>query len=259
MAGRGAANVRGSNKRGRSNSSASLNNEETDTSRIETMFRQIIDGQEESRVELRESISSIKTTLQNQQKEIDEIKIRLDNGIPPDQSINRLSSNQEFLECEINKINLVISGINEIANETLENLSSTITALCKSITGVDIKLDTVYRIGRQNSSKPRLVKVRFLTMADRDRVWANKSNAKHPVYFSKDLPFATRRDFAVMRKKAKDLNESEIEFVINWNRKTITTSSNLFRAVNGELREEVVEESQRNFLGLATSSQTQKQ
>ncbi|OXA46619.1 hypothetical protein Fcan01_18790 [Folsomia candida] len=62
-------------------------------------------------------------------------------------------------------------------------------------------------------------------MSERDLVWANRKATVPPIFINEDLPFTLRRDFAILRKKAKEIRRENGNAEITWRTKTITTES----------------------------------
>lgn len=152
-------------------------------------------------------------------------------------TVLKVSAENESLWCEINKLNLVFKGISDVDNETSDQLLKTVSDLLK-LMGLSFGFDTAVRIGKFSPSFPRLVKVRFLCVSDREAVYSSRFSAPKPIYINADFPVTMRRDHAIMRQKKKDLisegyQPKQIRF--DWNRKLIRTEDCAFKVADGAL------------------------
>ena len=150
-------------------------------------------------------------------------------------SLKSLKSDHEMFQRDTNKINLLLSGIDEPADEVNEDLVREIESTLLKTTGIRMDIDTAYRIGKVNTKFPRPVKVRFNKISERNAVWNSRFNSKPPIYINEDLPYSTRRDNEKLRAKIRELKEKTEFFEIKWNEKLIKTEKHIFKIKDGIL------------------------
>jgi len=165
--------------------------------------------------------------------------------------IEKLKPDTELIEREVKKLNLVILGLADFDTQSIDQLKEQVAKLVLGLTGKQIETDTVHRLGKYQLGNNRPVKVRFLSLTDRDLVWSNRLNSNPPIFVNEDLPFVTRKDFAILRKKSKELKEKGETVSIQWNNKTITSGTAAFQVSNGCL----TSVTSRNPSSISTSQQ----
>lgn len=208
---------------------------------------------------IQSSITKINESLAIQRNDIDVLKSEMSSlACKTDKfamSVNKTEDNYETLDREVRKINLIFSGLADSVDETVESLHRNVASIILHITGNQVNFDIATRIGSLNNHRTRQVKVRFHRMENREFVWNSRKNTKPPIFINEDLPFTMRRDFAVIRKKAKDLKDQNVKCEINWSKRTITTDSDKLFVNEGKIHTQQTNNpsSSQAFLG-ATSS-----
>jgi hypothetical protein len=102
------------------------------------------------------------------------------------------------IECEVARLNnqsrqnnLVFNGLTESPSETIDQLRSKIINMFKDmkIGNPDtIKIERLYRLGRQVATRPRATLVQFCHRSDRDLIWSSKKGLKGTkVFVSEDV------------------------------------------------------------------------
>lgn len=175
------------------------------------------------------SINKLSENINVQQRDINQLKSAVANNtkcnIGLSTSFENIVVQNELIEKELKRINLIITGLSDPNNESNDSLKQKVEELCSQVSNNQIKVDNVTRIGNHNESKPRHIIVRFYSMSERDLVWANRKATVPPIFINEDLPFTLRRDFAILRKKAKEIRRENGNAEITWRTKTITTES----------------------------------
>jgi len=106
-----------------------------------------------------------------------------------------------------NRINLIYSGITDAPNENDMELRGKVF----ENTGNKENIDVLYRLGKYKDGSCRPVKVRFVTMSERNLAWAKKKTLKHPIYAAEDLPKSVRVKRALDRQNRKrETNEHSV-------------------------------------------------
>lgn len=189
--------------------------------------------------DIKMSISEINNSLASHKSEIEALKSTVANLSSSSRqasgAISSLEHNTEFVERELKRINLVISGLQDAVDEYPGVLKGKIAEFLTSITDCNIEIDTATRIGKFVENRCRHIKVRFLTMTDRNRVYESRFNTTPPVFINEDLPFCTRKDNFILRQKLKELKEKKIPAEIVWTKKTIKTGTHCFTLKDGVL------------------------
>ncbi|OXA41614.1 RNA-directed DNA polymerase from mobile element jockey [Folsomia candida] len=185
------------------------------------------------------SVSDIKVCLLAHQTELNTLKndvAKLTKG-----NIG-LSTRMDYLEChnkqierDVKRINLIISGLSDPLNESLEELRIIVNKLLSNIVKQEINVDSVLRLGSHKAQGCRRVIVRFSCLSDRESVWNSRKETKPPIFINEDLPYTLRRDFAILRKKAKEFKDNNENCTINWKNKSITSDRESHQVCNGRL------------------------
>jgi chromosome segregation ATPase len=232
-------------------------------SAIESLKQSLETKIDKSTSSIKTSIENIQVTVTQHQNDIESLKLQINNfaagGDVLSSKVAQLEHSQEVIEREMKKINLIISGVADCSNEFNTSLRGKIETLLQDITSDIIKVDAVARIGSYQGDKSRQVKVRFLTIRDRDNVWNCRTNTNPPIFINEDLPFSIRRDHAVIRKKVKQLKEDNIQYDIKWGARQIQTEQHLYTIKEGRTTCSATQNnSSSNFLGSGPSAMGRK-
>jgi hypothetical protein len=86
-----------------------------------------------------------------------------------------------------------------------QNLSATsrVKTFIFEITGEDISFDTAYRFGPDKIHYRRPIKVKFLSMIQRNQVYSNRNKTTPPFYINEALPYSIRRDNGLLRERKR--------------------------------------------------------
>jgi hypothetical protein len=146
-------------------------------------------------------------------------------------------SESEYLYSEVNKLNLLIAGIIESPQESSSSLAQEVQRLILDITGKKITVDVAHRIGRNQPDRVRTIKVRFLSVLERNCVYFHRKNLSHPYYINEDLSAATREDHSLLRRMKRDilLKDKAANIKIDWRLKTLQHGSSSYAVKDGIL------------------------
>jgi len=158
-----------------------------------------------------------------------------------DESLNDIQSNVHSLHDtnlqirqELNKLNLVLFGLPELPDESPESLLNSVIETIKPLSEKNIPIDVAYRIGKKiANSSSRPVKIRFLTLSDRDCVLKRKLSLPDGISVKEDLPFEVRKAHAILLKKKSEAIASGVpdeEISINFSSKKIKIRDEIFDA-----------------------------
>jgi hypothetical protein len=104
---------------------------------------------------------------------------------------------------EMNKMNLILSGIPDCLSETGDQLSLKVKSFLNPIVRNHIEVDVAYRLGNYTPDNNRRVKIRLLKMSDRNSVWSARENTTHPHYINEDLSFNMRQAHSRLRQQKR--------------------------------------------------------
>jgi hypothetical protein len=129
----------------------------------------------------------------------------------------------ELLYADVNELNLLIAGITESPQENDSFAALEVQRLITDITGRKITVDVAHRVGKYRPNKARKIKVRFLSLLERNCVYFHRKNLNHPCYINEDLSPRTRNDHALLRRKKNDILHisQDASIKIDWKRKTL--------------------------------------
>lgn len=139
----------------------------------------------------------------------DELMVQADDKIR--QETREIKDEVLQAKCDARKINLLIVGIKEKEGENLKDVISSFFTKNMALSGIEIV--STYRLGKLGGNRPRLILVRFASMAHRQQVWFSKSKIKPDeeggkIWIHEDLPKAAKhvqRSFFKVLKKAKSI------------------------------------------------------
>jgi len=106
----------------------------------------------------------------------------------------------------------------------------TVCKLFLDITKKDIRPDVIFRLGALKTGENRLIKVKFLSIRERNLVLKQWSLVKETlkqkdvyasVYLNEDLPYTIRRDHALLRKGRNFINDNGKGATIDWKARTL--------------------------------------
>jgi hypothetical protein len=174
---------------------------------------------------------------------------------------------QETLYADVNKLNLIVSGILESPHETNTFIAHEVQRLIKDTTGKNITIDVAHSIGKSQPYRIRQIKVRFLSILERNCVYAHRNNLSHPQYINEDLSPDTRSSHALLRRKKYEILQTnkDATIKIDWKHKTLQHGTSFFAIKDGILKPETTSSTapshpwmEVNFLGdnLTGTSQT---
>jgi archaellum component FlaC len=155
-------------------------------------------------------------------------------------SVNELKSENDFLHKELNKLNLVLFGLDE-SSESEDNLLSQIVKLFADLTTDLVQIDCAYRIGNSKPNSVRPVKIRFMSLSHRNLIFSNRSKLPSPLTLKDDLPFEMRRNHAILHQKKAEAITSGVpdnDVIINFKHYTIKIKNVQYSARNGTLIQE---------------------
>jgi CRISPR/Cas system CSM-associated protein Csm2 small subunit len=195
-----------------------------------------MDVQQEATSGIRNDLQDIKyLNISTHDRRISNTEVKVDYI---ESSIEKLEQQNDELRREMSKISLIIDGIPDSATESDDELYSRVKIFLMSIIDEEITFDNAHRLGKYILHHRRPIKIRFMTMLQRNIVYQNRSKAVPPFFINEDLPFATRRDNAILRKKTRDALQSGIladHVKIDYRQKFITVRNLRFEVKNGFL------------------------
>jgi len=127
---------------------------------------------------LQKKVDKALKKLSDQRLEIDNLKEQV---VKLEDEVDTLKSENSRLHHQANQHNLVLSGLDEVRGETTFTLHRRIEELLKTKLKRDFRIDTAFRLGKPEETKPRLVKIRFELMRERNYVWDNRKSMGHPL------------------------------------------------------------------------------
>ena len=186
----------------------------------------ILEGLDKKLEGLNGNVNSVKSSLQFSQSDIDNLKIKnrtLRNKITQleleekrnELQVKSLEGRLDRLDTSTGKRNLVLEGIEETADGK-DNLHPLMFQLFKQI-GIPrhIDYDTCYRMGQLRKGKCRPITIIFQKQADRDEVYARRTQMKkspdfHDIWLNEDVGQQSRRTNTLVRLVAKEAQREGI-------------------------------------------------
>jgi hypothetical protein len=150
--------------------------------------------------DIKEDLREIKSLVSSHGQRINVVEERVEHV---ESAVTKLSQDNEDLRKEINKMNLIIDGIPDPVGEDEDALYGRVKMFICGIVKDDISFDTAFRLGQYKPNHCRPIKVRFLSMVQRNLVYSLRSNTSPPFYINEDLPYSIRRDHGLLRERKR--------------------------------------------------------
>ena len=128
------------------------------------------------------------------------------------QQIASLIKEKDKLQDELRRPNLLIHGLPEIENDQ-NPLHHTIQSLFQSKLGLDVDIDSPFRLGKPCVGKTRPVKVRFTRLSHRSAVFEKRlilRNYPSKIAITEDLALSTRLERKLTWEKKYKNKDSEL-------------------------------------------------
>lgn len=132
--------------------------------------------------------------------------------------VTSLFSDNDKMYSEINKLNLILSGLPDRVSESAEQLTIEINRLFSDMVGQKIAIDCAFRLGQYTDRHPRRIKIRMHSLSDRNLVWNHRTNAAKPLYVNDDISQNMRRIHGKLRHERRDIlaNNPAADVWIDW-------------------------------------------
>jgi hypothetical protein len=204
------------------------------TDELKTLFMDLarkIDQSLSATNDIKDDLKEIKTLVSSQGERLTHVEDRVGHA---ETSVKKLINENEDLRREINKMNLIIDGIPDPAEEDEDALYTRVKVFISDLVGEEISFDTAFRLGHHKLNHRRPIKVRFLSMIQRNLVYTNRGKTAPPFYINEDLPYSILRDHGILRdRKRNEIRNGTHPDQIKIDYKTRTISiANVLHGVN---------------------------
>jgi hypothetical protein len=167
---------------------------------------------ENSLVSLQSKTQSIVEKITSMKSEIDanisshesQITVLQDEVRNLNETISKIISDKDNVYFELNKLNLIISGLPDSFSETSEQLSAKVKPFLHKITSKHFNVECSFRLGAFSNKYPR-IKIRFYSLSDRKTVWSLRDMAQSPYYINEDLSLNICRIHGKIRQQKRDI------------------------------------------------------
>ncbi|CAL8132706.1 unnamed protein product [Orchesella dallaii] len=120
------------------------------------------------------------------------------------EKLRNIQKQNDRIELELRKINLVISGIDDFRSQTSNKLTNAVENLLRTLAGREIKIEAVYRIGKYRDKYIRPVKINFKNISERNTIYECRLNTVYPIYINEDLQPSIQKAHRNLRRKSKE-------------------------------------------------------
>ena len=115
----------------------------------------------------------------------------------------------EKLKIELRKLNLIVVGLADEANESDQKLRLKLqTLISEKLTQSEVIIDNAYRLGKPRQGYVRPIMLKFRYESHRNLVWDNRNNLRTPktnIFINEDLPPATQNKRRILRDECSKL------------------------------------------------------
>ena len=222
-------------------------------SKLSELPKQIDGLREEIKAEIhsiKESLefsqSQLATTMvksEEQAKTIEQLQRDLkkerDLRLALEKKVASMHHNQALAEDYTRKYNLTVQGIPETNEEICREKFLAFTRNKLKI-DVDLKMDTVHRLGKPNKGKDRMMIARFLSQDDRNLVWGQRRELQGTgIYLNEDFSTVTRNKRATLslvmklaRKRGMRASLIGDSLIVDGHKYTVDTMHTLPQEIN---------------------------
>jgi hypothetical protein len=139
------------------------------------------------------------------------------------ETVHKIVSDKDNVYFELNKLNLVISGLPDSVSETPDQLAQTVKPLINKITSKQINIDCAFRLGKFSPKYPRRVKIRLLSLSERNMIWSHREKAPPLLYINEDLSPNVRQKHGQLRQQKREILEKNpsTKLWIDWKNLTL--------------------------------------
>jgi hypothetical protein len=120
------------------------------------------------------------------------------------ETISKIISDKDNVYFELNKLNLIISGLPDSFSETSEQLIAKVKPFLHKIASKHFNVECSFRLGAFSNKYPR-IKIRFYSLSDRNTVWSFRNMAQSPYYINEDLSLNIRQIHGKLRQQKRDI------------------------------------------------------
>jgi hypothetical protein len=139
------------------------------------------------------------------------------------ETVRKIVSDKDNVYFELNKLNLIISGLPDSVSETPDQLAQTVKPLLTKITSKQINIDCAFRLGKFSPKYPRRVKIRLLSLSERNVIWSHREKAPPLLYINEDLSPNVRQKHGQLRQQKREILEKNplTKLWIDWKNLTL--------------------------------------
>lgn len=165
-----------------------------------------LDDIQQSISDLQNGLQANKDTVRKLEENVEDISDSINNI---QSQLDDFRSEKVKIESAVREMYLILAGINDDADETEDAMAEKIQQIVKDINPANqFKYDTLYRIGKFQNGKTRKIRVKFLTMKERNSFLSLRKDTKRPVFIDEDEPNEIRTAKFQMREKIRSLKQS---------------------------------------------------
>jgi hypothetical protein len=204
--------------------------------------------------DIKDELKEIKTLVSTDASRLSTVEDRVGHV---ESSASKVHQEDEDLRKELCKMNLIIDGIPEPAGEDDDALYRRVKMFISELVKDDISFDTAHRLGQHKPNRRRPIKVKFLSMMQRNHVYNNRLMTSPPLYINEDLPYSTRRDHGFLRdRKRQEIRKGVApdQTKIDYKSRSISTAGAIFNVHDGVFHEQRINPSQLRNESIPSSS-----
>jgi hypothetical protein len=140
-------------------------------------------------------------------------------------TVHKIISDKDNVYFELNKLNLILSGIPDSSSETPDQLVQKMKPLLSRITSTHINIDCAYRLGKFSPKYPRRIKIRLLSLSERNLIWSHREKAPPLFYVNEDLSPNVRQVQGQLRQQKREILEKNpsAKLWIDWKKLTLNS------------------------------------
>ncbi|CAL8140604.1 unnamed protein product [Orchesella dallaii] len=211
---------------------------------LKTSVEKVEKNVSECRDSIKQSIEDMRAEFQNRfsdhEERFEDLESRT-KGL--DKDMEQIYLDQERMYIAINKLNLILLGLNDQQVEHPDQLfEKVIDELKVSHQDAVCDIKKVFRVGKFKTDQTRPVKIIFGNINARDAIYDGRKNLEKPLNLNEDLPFTVRMDHKKLLKIRYDaITENPQELVLlHLHKRQIIIGKKLIKIIHGNRTEETL-------------------
>jgi len=215
---------------------------------LKQSVQQVEQNVSECRDTIKKSIDELKSEFQDKFTSHDSRITDLESRASAlDSDMKKMNFDQEKMYVAINKLNLILIGLDDHPNEQSDQLYDNVIGKLRAINSdASYEVKKVFRIGRPMQNTNRPIKIIMRNSDARDALFDGRKTLPKPLFLCEDLPYSMRSDQKQLLKMKHDaLAQNPKQLVmLHLHKRQIIIGNKQTRIVHGQRYDETLSPAQ---------------